>query len=183
VTLAERIVELHRALASADIPHAFGGAVALAYWTAEPRGTRDIDVNVFLPATESGPALEALPTGVAAPEGTSARIARDGQIRLWWDGTPVDLFFSNVPVHDQAARHSRTAPFEGTRIPILGPVELAAFKAMFGRTRDWADIEAMIAAETLDLDAVRATLSDMLGSDDEQFARLDEAVRRARDER
>jgi hypothetical protein len=54
---------------------------------------------------------------------------------------------------------------------------------MFDRTRDWADIEAMIAAETLDLDSVRATLTTMLGSEDERFARLDEAVRRVEEER
>jgi hypothetical protein len=178
VTLAERIVELNRALTAERIPHAFGGAVALAYWTLEPRGTRDIDVNVFVPAAESGPALEALPAGVAIPEGTAERIARDGQIRLWWDEAPVDLFFKNVPVHDEAALHTRTVPFAGTEIPILGPVELAVFKAMFDRTRDWADIEAMVAAETLDLEAVRATLTTMLESDDERLARLDEAVRR-----
>jgi hypothetical protein len=70
-------------------------------------------------------------------------------------------------------------PFAGTRIPVLGPVELAAFKAMFDRTRDWADIEAMVGASTLDVDAVRATLQALLPADDERFARLDEAVRRA----
>ncbi len=183
MTLAERILELHRALADERIPHAFGGALALAYWTQEPRGTRDIDVNVFVPATESGPILEALPAGVATPEGTAEQIARDGQVRLWWDETPVDLFFNNVPVHDEAARNTRTVPFAGTEIPILGPVELAVFKAMFDRTRDWADIEAMIAAETLDLEAVRATLTTMIDSDDERFERIDEAVRRAADRR
>jgi hypothetical protein len=62
---------------------------------------------------------------------------------------------------------------------VLGPVELAVFKAMFDRTRDWADIEAMLAAGTLDLDAVRDTLATMLTSGDERFARLDEAARRA----
>ena len=48
MTLTERIVALHAALHGADIPHAFGGALALAFCTAEPRGTQDIDVNVFL---------------------------------------------------------------------------------------------------------------------------------------
>ena len=49
----------------------------------------------------------------------------------------------------------------------------------FDRTRDWADIEAMLLARTLDLDAVRDQLERMLPPDDERFARLDEAVRRA----
>jgi hypothetical protein len=179
VTLPERVIALHRGLARKRIPHAFGGAIALAYWTLDPRGTSDIDLNVFVPAAESSRALEALPSGVARPEETAEAIARDGQIRLWWDETPIDLFFDYVPVHADAARHARTVPFADTRIPVLGPVELAVFKVMFDRTRDWADIEAMVAAKTVDLDAVRTTLATLLESDDPRFTRLDEAVRRA----
>jgi hypothetical protein len=180
VTLPERLVALHRALAKRRIPHAFGGAIALAYWTLDPRGTSDIDLNVFLPAADCARALRALPEEVAQPPGTQEQIERDGQIRLWWADTPVDLFFDYVPIHEEAARNRKTVPFSGTRIPILSPVELAAFKAMFDRTRDWADIEAMIGAGTLDLDAVRAALGDMLDADDPRFGRLREAEHRAR---
>jgi hypothetical protein len=179
VTLAEKLLRLHAGLESGGIPHAFGGAIALAYWTLEPRGTRDIDVNLFVPAADAAPALCALPEGVARDEGTAAAIARDGQIRLWWDDTPVDLFFSYEPLHAEAARNRRMVPFEGEQIPILGPVELAVFKAMFDRTRDWADVEAMLAAGNLDVDAVRERLADLVGPDDERLARLNETVRRS----
>lgn len=179
MTLAQRVVALHRALARKKTPHAFGGAIALAYWTREPRGTRDIDVNVFVPAREGSAVLGALPPGFAVTEETAETIAADGQVRVWWDDTPVDLFFDNVPVHADAARHVRVVPFAGARIPILGPVELAVFKAMFDRTRDWADIEAMVAASTLDLDAVRSVLATVVEPEDHRFARVDEAVRRA----
>jgi hypothetical protein len=70
-------------------------------------------------------------------------------------------------------------PFAGTQIPVLGPAELAVFKVMFDRTQDWADVEAMLAAGTLDVEAVRAELTTLLDVGDERFARLDEAVRRA----
>jgi hypothetical protein len=179
MTLPERLVELHRALSRKRVPHAFGGAIALAYWTLDPRGTNDIDVNVFVPADDAERVLRALPEGVAQPEGTAQTIARDGQIRLWWDETPLDLFFDYVPVHADARRNRRTVPFEGTRIPVLGPTELAVFKVIFDRTRDWADIEAMLAAGTLDVDSVKATLRTLLDRADERFARLDETVRRA----
>jgi hypothetical protein len=179
VTLPERLVELHRALAGRDVPHAFGGAIALAYWTLDPRGTSDIDVNIFVPSADCAGALEALPAGIAQPAGTAETIGREGQIRLWWDETPVDLFFDYEPVHADAARHRRVMPFADTRIPVLGPIELAVFKVMFDRTRDWADIEAMIAAHALDLDAVREALRPMIGDDDARLARLDEAARRA----
>ena len=161
------------------IPHAFGGAIALAFWTLDPRGTSDIDVNLFVPAAEAERGLAALPDGVAQPPGTAEAIARDGQIRLWWDEVPLDLFFDYAPVHADAAAHRRTVPFAGAEIPILGAVELAVFKVMFDRTRDWADIEAMLAAGTLDVAAVRTALGAMLDADDERFARLADAVRRA----
>jgi hypothetical protein len=178
VTLPERLVALHRALASRRVPHAFGGAIALAYWTLDPRGTSDIDLNIFVPATDPTRALRALPEGLVLPEGIEEVIAREGQARVWWDETPVDLFFDNVPVHADAARNRRTVPFAGTRIPVLGPIELAVFKVMCDRTRDWADLEAMAAAGNLDLEAVRATLRTLLGAGDERFSRLDEAVSR-----
>ena len=181
MTLVERIVALHRALSRRRIPHAFGGAIALAFATLDPRGTSDIDVNLFVPATDAGRALRALPAGVVQPEGVAAVIERDGQIRLWWDATPLDLFFDCAPIHADAAAHRRTVPFGGTRIPVLGPVELAVFKALFDRTRDWADIEAMIAARTLDLDAVLTSLKLMLDPADERLTRLQAAERLARD--
>ena len=62
---------------------------------------------------------------LATASGTAERIERDGQIRLWWEGTPVYLFFNYAPVHDEAALNRRTVPFEGTKIPVLGPVEPA----------------------------------------------------------
>jgi hypothetical protein len=176
VTLSERVVALHRALARKGIPHAFGGAIALAYITLNPRGTIDIDLNVFVPAGDADAVLAALPEGVDRPAGTVETIHRDGQIRLWWDETPLDLFFDYTPVHADAARHTRDVPFAGATIPVLGPVELALFKAMFDRTQDWADIEAMLAAETLDVDALRESLGALLPADDPRFARLEAAM-------
>ncbi|NLT06932.1 MAG: hypothetical protein GXY03_11570 [Solirubrobacterales bacterium] len=179
MTLEERIRELHQALHADGVPHAFGGALALAFWVLQPRGTADIDVNIFLPAAECGRALAVLPAGVEQPEGTEDQIRRDGQIRLWWDGTPVDLFFDYAQIHADAARDRVVVPFVDGEIPILGPIELAVFKAMFDRTKDWADIEAMIVAQRLDLEAVRDALREMVGQDDHRIGRLAEARRLA----
>jgi hypothetical protein len=179
MSLADRLLAIHRSLEDAQIDHAFGGAIALAYWTLEPRGTRDIDVNIFIAPEECERALAALPPAIAHDQADVDRIKRDGQIRLWWEDTPVDLFFSNLPIHDEAARNRRKGPFDGEEIPILGPLELAVFKVMFDRTRDWADIEDMLDAGTLDVDALRAHLAELAGAGDGRLARLDEALRRA----
>ncbi len=178
MTLADKIVALHRALARRHIPHAFGGAIALAYATRDPRGTSDIDLNVFVPATNPARGLAALPDGIERPAGTAEAIARDGQVRVWWEGTPIDLFFDYAPIHAAAARDRRTVPFAGAEIPIVGPIQLAVFKAMFDRTRDWADLEEMAAARALDLDAVRSALAEMVGPDDPRVSRVGDAARR-----
>jgi hypothetical protein len=178
VTLAERLLAIHAGLEAAGTEHAFGGAIALAYWPLEPRGTRDIDVNLFVRPEDCEAALAALPAGVSYDVRDIAQIKRDGQTRLWWDDTPVDLFFSNLPIHQAAARHRQRVLFEGEAIPVLGPVELAVFKAMFDRTRDWADIEAMLAAGTLDADALRECLVELVGAGDQRLDRLDETLRR-----
>ncbi len=179
MNLSDRLLAIHASLDSHGIEYAFGGAIALAYWTLDPRGTSDIDVNLFTPPDRCRIALDALPDGIAHDEAAVAAILRDGQVRLWWDETPIDLFFDYTALHGDAARHRRLVPFAGQQIPVLGPVELAVFKAMFDRTRDWADIEAMLAAQTLDVDAVREHVEAMTSDADPRLARLDDAVRRA----
>ena len=177
--LTERVVALHRALEDAGVPHAFGGAIALAYSTLNPRGTNDIDCNLFVPAEDPGPAIAALPSGIRRTRGLAARIARDGQVRLWWDDTPVDLFFDYAPIHEQAARNVQRVEFDGVELPVLGPVELVVFKVMFDRSRDWADVEAVLEAGTVDMGAVRAALAGLLEPDDPRLERLADLERRA----
>jgi hypothetical protein len=53
----EKIVALGEALQAAGVPYAFGGAIALLYWS-EPRGTVDIDINIFLPASDPDEAFD-----------------------------------------------------------------------------------------------------------------------------
>jgi hypothetical protein len=177
VNLTERVVALHRALEEAAVPHAFGGAIALAYATLNPRGTNDIDCNLFVPAEDPAPAIAALPAGIRRPRGLAATIARDGQVRLWWDDTPVDLFFEYAPIHAEAARNVQRVEFDGIDLPVLGPVELVVFKVMFDRSLDWADVEAALEAGTVDMEAVRVALDQLLDPDDPRLERLAELER------
>lgn len=172
-TLVDKVLALADAFTTAGIPYAFGGALALAYCTEEPRGTRDIDINAFVPAAEAGPVLDALPQGVRVPTGTAARVAEKGQVRLWWDDTPVDLFLDYAPLHAQAARGVRQVPFAGQQIRVLGAVELVLFKALYDRPRDWVDLAAVVDADAVDAGDVRRQLVAMLGPDDPRIAKWD----------
>ena len=170
--LPERIVLLHHALAASAVPHAFGGALALAWCTEQARGTIDIDVNVFLPPDQVEQVFAALPPDVAWGDDDLAAIRSDGQVRLWWDRTPVDLFFSTTEFHDQVMLRVRTEPFLGQQLPFLSCRDLAVFKAFFDRTRDWADLEEMAAVGALDVEAVLGVLVHYLGVDDPRVERL-----------
>jgi hypothetical protein len=172
VNLIDKIVALHQALEEVGLPHAFGGALALAWCTEQARGTNDIDLNVFLDTSHLDDVVAALPKGVAVRPSDRTLLRRDGQARLWWDTTPVDLFLNTTPFHEQAAHRARYEEFGGADIPFLACRDLAVFKAFFSRTRDWADLEAMADAGTLDVAAVLGVLTLYLGGDDERVARL-----------
>jgi hypothetical protein len=170
--LAERLVAVHAALDGAAIPHAFGGAIALAYCTEEPRGTRDLDVNVFVSPEEAQRVFEALPAGVTVSASDVDAAQRDAQVRLWWDDTPIDVFFDVQAFHRHVATRVRTVPFEGTQIPVLDCDALVVFKVLFNRTRDWADIEAMIEAGALEGDDALVWVRELLGVESEPSSRL-----------
>lgn len=171
--LAERLRAIDTALEAADIPHAFGGAIALAYCTGEPRATIDLDVNVFLSQSEPQGAMAALPAGITLTHRNRRDVLETGQTRAWWDSTPIDLFFNSHPFHEVAASRVRRVPFADTTIPVLDCTSLAVFKAYFNRTQHWADLEAMAAAGQLDVDAVGGFLRDLLGPDDPRLDRLE----------
>ena len=172
MNLVERVVALHRALDNAGIPHAFGGALALAWCTQQARGTIDIDVNLFIGIDLIDSAVAALPAGVTVTDVNRRELSADGQSRLWWDTTPLDIFLNTPPFHEAAARRPRIEQFGGADVPFLACRDLAVFKAFFDRTRDWADLEDMNTAGTLDHEAVLGVLVRYLGGDDHRVARL-----------
>ncbi len=110
---------------------------------------------------------------MASSEADLEILARDGQTRLWWDGTPVDVFLNTSDFHAQVANRSRWESFAGSDVPFLSCSDLAVFKAFFNRTRDWADLEEMAVAGTLDVDRVVGVLVRYLGPDDDRLGRLE----------
>jgi hypothetical protein len=170
--LPEKIVSIHDALAGAGLPHAFGGALALAWCTERARGTIDIDVNVFVGTDQVARVLAALPDAVVHTHDDEQRLTADGQVRLWWGGTPVDVFLDTTAFHVDVGRRIRNEPFGDHELPFLACRDIAVFKAFFDRTKDWADLEEMQAAGTLDVPAVLGVLVHHLGPDDARVERL-----------
>jgi hypothetical protein len=170
--LVEKLFAVHDALAAASLPHAFGGAIALAYCVEEPRGTRDLDVNIFCDAADAASVLGALPDGVDVTKADIAAVERDGQSRLFWDGVPIDVFLNNLPLHEAVSDAIVWVPLEGREVPVLDCASLAVFKSLFDRTKDWADLEAIAVATPEDIEAAARILAGLVGEDDPAYKRL-----------
>jgi hypothetical protein len=106
-------------------------------------------------------------------EAVAALVQRDGQVRVLWDATPIDLFFAYDAFHDAAAVGRQVVPFADTAIPILAVDHLVVCKAVFNRPKDWIDIDAIVVAETsIDVAEVLRWVGRLAGDDDPRYERI-----------
>ena len=163
-------------MCSSDL-HAFGGANALAYY-GTPRATADIDLNVFVPVSRSREVLRALgELGAATHEpALLERIDRDGQVTVFWERTPVDVFFSYDPLHESSMQRRRRVDFGGDPIHVLSAEDLMVYKVVFNREKDLNDIAEMVYAAdaSLDFDYVRGWVERI--ASEAQVARLQRVI-------
>jgi len=184
----ERAVLLHIALEAAGIPHGFGGALALAYHVEDPRGTNDIDLNVTVDPAAPDPLFTALPADLPWSPKDVQDAVRDGQVRLYWphpDGpprqpTPVDFFLPQDEFHAVVAGRTEPVPMLETFVPIISATDLAIFKALFSRAKDWVDIEELLRYGDVDETEAQQWLVRLVGEDDTRLPRLRQATADAR---
>jgi hypothetical protein len=163
---------VHGALAAAGLPHAIGGAVALAHYGV-PRPTTDLDVNAFV-GPERWPEVSA----ALAPLGVDVKVdpesvERDGEARLAWNPVPLHLFLSTDELHEVMRRGVRTAWFGGTIVPFVTPEHLVVRKALLDRPKDWLDIEQiLLATRPLDLTEILSRLEQLVGPSDPRLRRI-----------
>jgi hypothetical protein len=162
----ELIIAVHDRLDAAGLPHAFGGALALGY-VAEPRGTVDIDVNVFVPVDEFGVIAEAVgPLGYRAPAGAEATSISGIRFDHAVEPFPLDVFPSLDDLYDEIARRVERHPFGrgDDRLPFLSAEDLCIFKLSFGRPQDWVDLRNIAAARPqLDAEYIERQLVALRG--------------------
>jgi hypothetical protein len=174
LSLPEKVIAIDRRLTEAKVAHAFGGALALASY-AEPRATIDVDVNVFLDPARHEEVVAALAELGVEGDVPLDRVTRDGQCRLAWDATPIDLFYAYHELHTAMRRAARRAEFGDTTIPILAPEHLVVCKAVFNRRKDWLDIEQiLIGALEVDDAEVSDWLDRIVGAEDPRAERFSE---------
>jgi hypothetical protein len=179
--ILRRLLAVHAGLVSAQLPHAFGGAIALAFHVGDPRATSDIDVNITADPDDPERVFTALPDRVTW-DSEDARTCRDaGQVRLWWReepfDTPLDIFLPQHPrLHAMVVDRAQSVELLGQTIPILSATDLMIFKMWYGRRKDWADIEAMVEYGKADHVEAAAWIGELLGNDDSRLTALRQVI-------
>lgn len=178
----EKIDFIVRLFEAKDIPYAIGGAIALFYW-GEPRSTADIDINVFLVTSQASRVVSAI--AAAGVQIDSVRVLREvaavAQARFEFDGTPVDLFFADLPFHESCRARAVRVPFGNVQMNVLSAEDLVVCKVMFDRAKDWLDVEAVLHTRgpAFDTPYVHGWLVEMLGADNDRVRRFEKVAAEA----
>lgn len=172
LTPPELAVKVSGMLRSERIEIAVGGALALGFH-AEPRGTYDLDLNIFVAMDEADTALDGLRKGgIEIGEDAADIVAERGNFFLAHGGCRLDLYFNSIPLQLKAARRTRNVSLLGKSIPILSPEDLIVLKLPFNRRKDIVDIERIVAAVGDDLERgyVRAAIIECVGEEGPRLA-------------
>ena len=172
---------LANAFEAASIPYAIGGALALAI-AGVPRGTADVDINVFVDADKLPDVLDVLAAAgveIDTPAAT-ARATRDGMFVGRLDGMRVDVFLPSIPFAKEAGTtRLRVTDESGWSGWFLSAEAVAVFKLLFFRGKDIVDLERLVAVRPeLDTAYIRRWIVDMMEETDERTRRWDDIVRR-----
>jgi hypothetical protein len=177
--LVDAVAALIDALEPAGVPYALGGAVAYSAW-AEPRATRAVDLNLWVPLERLDEAFAVLArAGVAIDTAAATRDARDRGLFIGWLGEyRVDVFVPSVLFYDEALRRRVRTRIARRDTWVLSAETLAVFKMLFNRPKDIADVGRLLQIQKGRFDAafVRRSLLDMLGADDDRIPAWDRLV-------
>lgn len=171
--------QLAKALDERGCEYALGGAIALSYW-AEPRGTMDVDLTLFLPPDKPGEVvwmLQEVGCDVVASEAV-ASIQEHGFCQCTYAGFRVDVFVPIVPFYEQARLRRRSVDLGDSRAMVWDPETLAVFKLMFFRRKDIADLEEILRQQSpgFDCNWVREQVVEMYGVRDPRVTQWDQLV-------
>lgn len=168
---------LAHALEEASIPYAIGGAIALGAWS-DPRGTHDVDLNLFVGPDDLDGALDVLvAAGLHIDRELARRADREGAVLIAsYAGMRVDLFTPSIPFAWEAMRTRRRLAGPSGEADYLSPESTAVFKLLFFRPKDLLDLEKLLAVQGTALDApyVRRWMVEMMGEGDERVVAWDQ---------
>lgn len=161
------------------VDYAFGGAIALGYW-AEPRGTLDVDLTLFLDPADRQSIVDLLVAlGCRFDQKDVERLlAEHGFCRATFHGVPIDVFLPTFGFYELARQRRVRVPLGDESVLVWSAETLAVFKMMFFRSKDRVDCEGLLrdGAGRFDRDWVRARLVEIFGPRDPRLPAWDELI-------
>lgn len=167
MSLVRLVVDTHRVLEKAGIPHAYGGALAFGYH-AEARGTRDADLSAFVDSEAVDSVLDVLATiGLTPLPAPPERMPIAGiPMARPDDEEELDLFPSLDERYAEIQSRCEVHPYGPDMVPIpfLSAQDTILFKLSFGREKDWVDLRSLAEWNPdVDIDAIADLLVDLRG--------------------
>lgn len=171
--------ELAAALDAAGCEYALGGAIALGFW-AEPRGTLDVDLTLFLPVAHPSSCIRLLQNIGCEVQSNQAiqSLTEHGFCQVEFGGRRVDIFLPLIPFYEQARLRRQKVILGDQPVMIWDAETLCVFKMMFFRRKDLADVEQVLRVQIAEFNTqwVREQLVEMYGKLDPRIAQWDELV-------
>lgn len=167
MSITDVVLATHDLLDSAGLEHAFGGALALAYY-GEPRATVDVDVCIFVDHAESERVVALFADQGFTPE-RSGRLSdppvAGTRLVSASEVVKIDLFFSLGPLYANVAGRRKQFDFAGRPVPFVSVEDWVVFKLSFGRDKDWVDLAGVVSAGwKLDIDYIESQLIGLRGA-------------------
>jgi len=175
-TVAKRLA---RALDERKTEYALGGAIALGFW-AQPRGTMDVDLNLFMAKDKHSEViweLQDIGCDVSATKAV-ASLREHGFCRATFASWRVDVFIPTIPFYEQAKARRKRVYLGDQQVTVLDAESLAVFKMMFFRPQDIVDLREILRIQgpAFDRSWVRDQLLDIVGQRDPRIAQWDELI-------
>ena len=177
VQVAKRLAA---AVEAAGCEYALGGALALGFW-AQPRGTLDVDLTLFLPPNKPTECLRLLAIGWMRCDWRNAiqSLSEHDYCQVLFRETRIDVFLPATPFYEIARGRRTRVTLDDQSIMVWDAETLCVFKMMFFRRKDIADVEQVLRTQSTKLDRqwVRERIVEIYGKHDPRLLQWDELCR------
>jgi hypothetical protein len=146
------------------------------------RATQDIDILIVVPDIRLPEVFAVVRRrGFHGEDAELLRALREHQVAELRSGTvAVQILRPALPYHHTVLRRAVELPVAGQSVPFVTREDLIVLKLLWHRTKDVADVQALLVAadSALDVDYLRDAFGQLLPDDDPRHQELDDLLTR-----
>lgn len=168
--LYEAAIEIQAFLIERQWRFCFIGGLAVIRW-GEPRATQDVELCLLTGFGEERPYVQALAAAFPPRLSDAVTFAIESRVLLvsTHGGVPVDVSLGGLPFEERMVERASDRVFEPEcTLRTCSAEDLIVLKAFAHRTRDWADVEGIVARQgaALDTDYIFEQLTPLADADE-----------------